>query len=147
MPYRYNATGINADTGYPIITEPGWYPFRITVATEGQSKTGNYQVTVDCACLDARWKDYSVRHWVTFFKKGEKGAGMAIHFLKAIGQPYEGQIEIDPMAWERKVFMGKVVVNEYQGKKNNKFDAIGPMQTAVPAGRESGEEDDPFSSN
>lgn len=128
MPRRYDGTGVDASDGYPIIETPGWYPFRIVVATERESKNGDYQVTVDTVCLDPRWKDYPVRTWVTFLPKEQKGAGMALHFLKCIGEPYEGVIDVNPMAWERKTFMGKVEISEYQGKKNNKFSEISPIR-------------------
>lgn len=125
---RYDGTGVDASGGFPIIDKPGWYPFRITLATEGESKNQDYQVTVDAACLDPRFKDYSVRHWVTFLPKNQKGAGMALHFLKCIGEPYDGVIDINTFAWERKTFMGKVEISEYQGKKNNKFAEISPIK-------------------
>lgn len=134
MGYKYDATGIDASGGFPIIEQEGWYPFRVIAATPGESKNGNYQVTVDAACLDPRWKDYTVRHWVTFLPKvtaegtPNKGAGMAIHWLKCIGEPHETMLDIDPMNWERKTFMGKVIVSEYQGKKNNKFSEISPIR-------------------
>jgi hypothetical protein len=125
---RYDATGVDASGGYPIIEKPGFYPFRITVATPGQSKNGDFQVVVDSVCLDPRWKDIPVRHWVTFLPKENKGAGMALHFLKCIGEPYEGVIDIHPMSWERKTFMGKVIINEYDGKRNNKFSEISAIK-------------------
>lgn len=126
---RYDGTGVDASGGYPIIEKEGWYPFRIVTATLGESKkSGAPQVTVDAVCLDPRWKDYPVRQWVTFLPKEQKGAGMALHFLKCIGQPYEGVIDVNPMAWERQTFMGKVVINEYEGKKNNKFAEISPIK-------------------
>jgi hypothetical protein len=125
---RYDGTGVDASGGFPIIEKPGWYPFRIVAVTEGESKNGDYQVTVDAACLDPLWKDYGVRYWVTFLPKENKGAGMALHFLKCIGEPHEGKIDVDPMAWERKTFMGKVIVSEYEGKKNNKFSEISPIK-------------------
>jgi len=124
----YDATGVDANGGYPIIEHEGWLPFRIVAVTEGESKNGDYQVTVDCACLDSRWKDYNVRNWVTFMSPNQKGAGMAIHFLKCIGEPHEGKISIDPLHWERKTFMGKVIVSSYEGKKNNKFVEVGPLK-------------------
>jgi len=138
MAYRYNAKGLKPDQGYPIITKPGWYPFRIEIATEGESKSGNYMVTVDCVCLDPQWKDYMIRHWVTFMKPEEKGAGMALHFLRAIGQPHEGEFDINPMAWERKTFMGNVIIAEHQGKQNNKFKAVSPIK------QDSNSEENPF---
>lgn len=138
--YRYDATGVDASGGYPIIEKEGWYPFRIVVATPGESKNGDFQVTVDAVCLDPRWKDFSVRHWVTFLPKltsegtPNKGAGMALHFLKSIGLPHEGVLDINTMEWERKTFMGKVVISEYQGKRNNKFSEISPLKDDIEFG-------------
>jgi len=125
---KYDGRGVDASGSFPIIDKPGWYPFRIIVATPGESKNGNYQVTVDAACLDPKFKDYTVRHWVTFLPKDQKGAGMALHFLKCIGEPYEDIIDVEPMNWERKTFMGKVEISEYQGKRNNKFSEISPIK-------------------
>lgn len=139
---KYDGRGVDASGGYPIIDKPGWYPFRITVATEGESKNGDYQVTVDASCLDARFKDYGVRHWVTFLPKENKGAGMSLHFLKCIGEPHEGVIEVNPFSWERKTFMGKVEISEYQGKKNNKFSEISPMPKGEEIPFSSGPKDD-----
>jgi hypothetical protein len=132
MGTRYDGTGVDASGGFPIIEKEGWYPFRIVSATQGKSKSGAFQVTVDCACLDPRWRDYIVRHWVTFLPKEQKGAGMALHFLKCIGQPHEGVIDIEPMEWERKTFMGNVVISEYEGKKNNKLAAVSPIKDDLP---------------
>lgn len=143
MGLRYDASKVMGGN-YPIITQEGWYPFRIVMATEGKSKTGNYMVTVDSVCLDARWKDYNVRHWVVFMPPEQKGASMAIHFLKSIGEPFEGQIDVEPINWERKTFMGKVAVNEYDGKKNNKFAEIGAIDKEVREGGKSIDEQDPF---
>jgi hypothetical protein len=131
---KYDATGVDANGGFSIIEKPGWYPFRILVASPRESKNGNYQVTVDSACLDPKWRDYMVRHWVTFLSKEQKGAGMAIHFLKCIGEPHEGVIDVDPLSWERKTFMGKVEISEYQGKRNNKFSEISPIKDDVESG-------------
>lgn len=134
MGFNYDATGIDASGGFPIIEKEGWYPFRIADATPGESKSGNYQVTVDAVCLDPRWFEYRVRHWVTFLPKltaegtPNRGAGMAIHFLKCIGEPWEGKLDVNPTSWEGKTFMGKVILSEYQGKRNNKFAEISPIR-------------------
>jgi hypothetical protein len=130
---RYDATGVDASGGFPLIEKEGWYPFRIVVATEGKSKDNDYQVVVDAVCLDSRWKDYGIRHWVTFLPKSKPGAGMALHFLKCIGEPYEGVIDVNPMAWERKTFMGYAIVNKFtdkegREKRNNKLDKISPIK-------------------
>jgi len=145
MSFNYDATGVDASGGFPVIEDEGWFPFSIGVATEGKSKNGDYQVVVDTVCLNSKWKDYGVRHWVTFLPPGSPGAGMAIHFLKCIGQPYEGALNVDPMAWERKNFMARVIVNKYKDdngneKTNNKLAEI----RAVDGQGTSVDNDDPF---
>jgi hypothetical protein len=142
----YDATGIDVG-GYPLIPE-GWWPFRITSAKEGESKAGNYQVTVDAVCMDSRHKDMSVRHWVTFFNKNPdgtapKGAGMALHFLSCIGEPHEGKFDINPSRWINKPFMAKATIEVYQGKRNNKLAEISPIESGLPSTTKN-DEDAPF---
>lgn len=129
MGLSYDATNVDANGDFPVIEHDGWLPFRIITATEGESKNGDYQVTVDCVCLDPHWKDYVVRNWVTFLAPTQKGAGLAIHFLKCIGEPHEGKITIEPMSWERKTFKAKVIVSTFDGKRNNKFKEVAPLDS------------------
>jgi hypothetical protein len=133
---RYDGTGVEASEGFPLITEEAWFPFRVITATMGKSKNKDPMVTVDTVCLSPKWKDFPIRHWVTFVPKDKPGAGIALHFLKCIGQPYEGVIDIKPEAWERKTFMGKVTISDYENKngekkKNNKFSSISPISETV----------------
>jgi hypothetical protein len=59
--------------------------------------------------------------------KDKPGAGMSVHFLKTIGQPYEGQVNIDSTQWVGSEFRGYVIQDEYQGKKGNKIKGIEPI--------------------
>ena len=52
---------------------------------------------------------------------------MAIHFLKTIGQPFEGAIKVDPAAWVGERFRGYVIQDEFNGKKSNKIKGIEPL--------------------
>lgn len=142
---KYDATGVTPGE-FPLMPE-GWFPFRIVLAKEGQSKSGHYQITIDAECLDPKYRGMSIRHWVTFLPKDNKGAGMALHFLKCIDQPYEGIIDINHFAWEGKRFMGKVTISEYNGKENNKFSSVDriPSEDKLKAsGTSIDEEESPF---
>ena len=77
---------------------------------------------------DQRWKGKWVWHTVVFIPKGEKGDGMSVHFRKCIGMPYGANDLIDGMKWIGKRFMGKVTIEEYNGKKNNKISEVSPFR-------------------
>lgn len=127
--FEYDGTGVNPD-GFNLIPD-GWFPFQIFDVDEGTSKSGYQQVLVKAACMDSRQKDKTVWHWVTFLPKDNKGAGMALHFLKCIGQPHDGLIKVEPNAWKYQKFMGKVYTDTYNGKRNNKFEEISPFREEI----------------
>jgi hypothetical protein len=68
-----------------------------------------------------------VFHTVTFLPKDSPGAGMSVHFLKSIGQPWEGNVKVDATQWVGAEFAGYVVEDEYKGKKKNKISEIKPL--------------------
>lgn len=127
MSFRYNATGVSMNN-FKLLPE-GWMGFKIVEAEERESKNGDYQVLAKCKAQDSRYADCSeVWHYVTFLPKENKGASIPLHFLKCIGQPYEGEFTVDADKWLGKKFMGKVTVDEYQGKTNNKLKEISPWR-------------------
>jgi hypothetical protein len=78
---------------------------------------------------------------VTFLPAKQKdgkptpGAGMSIHWLKTIQQPWEGKFEVDSHAWIGAKFMGYVINEEYNGKTKNKISEIKlyePKKDGVP---------------
>ena len=149
---KYDATGFDPNAAFPLIPS-GWHPFRVMDFEERKSaKGGHYQVVAQCKCLDPE-VDQAIRdsvliwHFVTFIPVPQPGAGMALHFLSCLGEPHEGEFEIEPANWVGKTFMGKVTVNEYEAadgskKRNNKFEATSPIKEDAPAARP--DPDDPF---
>ena len=105
----------------------GEYNLKITEVAPSLSKKGYPMVKVVFTVLDASGHGKRIFHYVTFMppKDSEgvtnKGAGMSVHFLKVIGQPYEGKIKVDPFSWINSEVFAKVIVDEYEGKKNNKI--------------------------
>jgi hypothetical protein len=54
--------------------------------------------------------------------KHSKGAGMAIQFLKFIGEPWEGKFDIDTDRWINKRFKAKVRIGkDMQGRPKNEI--------------------------
>ena len=128
------------------LIEPGWYPFRIVEAEEMRSKKGDPMVKIVAACLDPENRNRQVWHWVVFLPEDSKGSGISKHFVKSIGLPVDKDSMVEPDEWLGKTFMGKVTVSEYDGKKNNKFEAISPIKddAGIDKPAADSEEDSPF---
>lgn len=125
MGYRYNSTGVKMPGGQTIPEEE--YVLEIVDAKEGKSKKGDYQVKVDFKVASGVHVGFEVKyHYVTFQAKDSKGAGMAVHFIKSIGEPWEGEFEISPENWIGKKLMAYLSVEEYNGYHNMKASNIKP---------------------
>ena len=144
MPFPYDGTGVKIDQGPKLIPE-GDYVLRIIKAEAGVTKKGDNGVAVDFEIADGDFKFEKIRyHYVTFFKDREsKAAGMAIHFLKCIGEPWEGAFEVDELNWIGKMVLGHVSpeMSNYGKSKGKifpkvkwveKLDATAPGQEEVP---------------
>jgi len=135
---EYDATGVSLDRPQRKLLEEGWYTFRIRDVKESKSKRGDFMAKVTCEVVEnLLYTGTWVFHNVTFVPPTEKGAGMAVHFLKTIGEPWEGKIDIQIQHWLGAKFQGKVTITEYEGKKRNEI-------TEVKVVGEKSEEDIPF---
>lgn len=108
MPFSYDGQGIDL----PGMALPdGKYVLRIISAVVGVTKNGDPKVTVDYVVASGPFEGRSVKfHTITFFKdKKSPAAGMAIHYLKCLGEPYEGQFSVNEAAWIGKSVEGMVV--------------------------------------
>lgn len=135
--FDYDATGIEPSSqGQGKLLPKQWFSFEViehttkdgskTYPLEGYTKEKNYP-KVDILAKVIDHKDYAderVFHSVTFMPKGTDGSGMAIHFLKTIGEPYEGKIKPNAKTWVGAKFDAYVIEDEYMGKKKNKFGEI-----------------------
>lgn len=137
MSFDYDATGIEPSSqGQAKLLPKEWFTFEIisyttndgskTYPMEGYTKENHYpKVDLLVEVVDAgEYKGTRVFHTVTFMPKDKDGSGMAIHFLKTIGQPYEGKIQPNADLWVGSRFQGYPIVDEYMGKKKNKLGEI-----------------------
>ena len=135
MAFKASSTGVQMDDDFTI--PEGEYTLEIVKAKEGLSKDGLHpQVIVDFKVADGDRKGFPINfHYVTFKKAGDKGAGMAIKFVKTIGEPWEGDFEVDSDNWIGKKLIAWLEPKEYQGKKNMKISWVKPVETEsqVPA--------------
>lgn len=127
MRMEFDAEGL-ATSNYKLLPD-GWLPFKIVEVEDRESSKGYPQAVAKCKCVDPRYPDYGeIWNFVTIIPKDQKGAGIAVHWLKCIGQPYEGKFVLDTEKWLGKKFMGNVCTEVYKGKPNNKFKEISPYR-------------------
>ncbi len=130
MPHEYDSSGAEMpSSGYTIPDNE--YDLKVVKATEGKSKSGDYQVTCDLKVVGGSSDGFDVKfHRVTFFDpNGEKkkAAGMSVFFLKVIGQPFEGKFKINPENWVGKKFHGYLAEKEYNGFKSMEVKWFAPL--------------------
>lgn len=125
MPGKHNAEGIEMNNAQQPFPE-GDYHLKIIKADEGTIKSGANAGCAKVTCdLEVVGGEYAGRkigyHTVSFLPKTSKGAGMALSFLKAIGEPYEGEFAWDEGNWIGRVLKAKVVIEpDQEGNKWNR---------------------------
>ena len=136
MSHNYNAGNTPPSSGGGADPVPdGAYRLIVTDVQETKPKAGDYQVIVTFRVSGGQYDKRKIPfHRVTFFGDNDApGAGIALAFLKALGQPYKGKFSIDPEAWKGKTLTADVGSEEYNGRLNNKIlgvDADTPDQPA-----------------
>lgn len=133
MSFNFDMTGIVVEEKGKKLLPKGSYNFRIieftskagkTYPCEGTTKNGDPKVDILAEVTGGEFAGERLFHSVTFMAKDKPGAGMSVHFLKTIGQPWEGNVTVEPSAWVGAEFRGYVIQDEYQGKKGNKIKGI-----------------------
>ena len=115
MPFKYSSKDINVDGGF---TAPaGNYSLVFKNVKEKMTKNGDPMVSVFCEIDDNSYLGVPVWHNVTFLGPDEegkprRGAGMAIKFLKTIGEPWEGDFEVSPENCNGKKFQARLNVGK-----------------------------------
>lgn len=140
--FDYDATGVQPSSqGQGKILPKAWFNFEIisyttndgskTYPMEGYTKENHYpKVDLLLQVIDnPEYEDCRVFHTVTFMPKDKDGAGMAIHFLKCINQPFEGKIKPNSEDWVGEKLQGYAITDEYKGKTKNKLGEIRPYAT------------------
>jgi hypothetical protein len=124
---NYNATGV--DMSGNVIAPPGVYTLKVKKAydtdKEGNpkmTKNGDPMVSVLCEVDDVGpYLGATVWNNVCFLGRNpdgsaRKGAGIAIKFLKSIGEPWEGKFEWDSDNWPGRTFKARLKVATDQNK-------------------------------
>lgn len=131
--FRYEEKGV--EPGNPSNVAPeGVYNLVITSASDKKdglpriTKNGDDYANVALEIDDANeWLGVKVFHNVTFMKNGadgkpRKGAGIALAFLKAIGEPYQIPFDVIPENWVGKRLRAKLIVSkDIKGRPRNEI--------------------------
>ena len=145
MAFKHDYTGVTEfGQGFDPIPE-GDYDLTIIKAEEKKTKSGDNMVNITTEVVGGEYEGRKVFHNVVFLPKDHRAAGMSKHFLKVIGQPFEGVVEVDPEAWEGAEFRAHVKIVDYKGKLKNEIDEVySPEENGeTPSGDPTGKADDP----
>ena len=127
--FKYDATGVQIMDFSPV--PPGNYHV-VIAGTESRLTSNGYPMEAVTLLIDeGPRKGQRIWHNVTFMPKEKNGAGIAIHFLKTIGESWEGEIEVNPDNWVGKRFLAKIGIREYNGKELNQVTEILPVTDGV----------------
>ena len=116
MSFPYDPASPTAGGNFKLLPA-GEYELQITDFKEGKTKNQDPMVNLTCEVINnADYNGTTVFHNVSFLPKDKTGAGMASHFLKTIGQPFEGAVEVAPSDWIGEKFKAKIGEREYKKK-------------------------------
>lgn len=122
--FKYNSADINMSNVTSTPAPEGIYTLKIADTTEKVTKNNDPMISVRCEIDDTgEWLGTTVWHNVTFLAdKSRRGAGMSIHFLKQIGEPWEGEFDVIPENWKGKFFRAKLkVTKDLKGNPRNEI--------------------------
>ena len=132
MAFKYDGRGVEPSSrkGFQVIPK-GTYILSVAKKTDTTSKNGDDQVIVNFTVKGGEYDGaFLPFYYVTFLPRSSKGAGMALHFLKCIGEPYEGEFEVESDNWLGKCVKGRVDIEEFNGNKQSKVVWVEPVEDA-----------------
>lgn len=132
MPTKYNAgKAVPSEMLQPI--PRGEHHFEITAAVLGKSKsTGVDMVTATMKVVDGEARGRMVKYYVMLHPEGHPSVGMTLHFLKTIGEPYEGEFEVNEARWVGKHLIGTVEWENFNGSPTSKVKKVRPWEGVMP---------------
>lgn len=109
--FGYDTKGVTPSSFGPIPEGP--YHLRIVEVEETWTKNQDPMVNITYEVDDkGDFKGRKVWDRVVFLAPERQGAGMALHFLKTIGEPFEGKLEVEPERWIGKIVHALVAIDK-----------------------------------
>lgn len=133
LEFNWNAGGQEPMDFSPM--KPGKYKVCVVEVKPSVSRNGDNMIEAHCVVDQEEGKGRHIWHRVTFIKEGKPGAGIAVHFLKTIGQPFDinADFKVKPKEWLGKRFLATVINDSYTNpttmevKVNNKISGVEPL--------------------
>jgi len=98
----------------------GVYGFIVTKIEDTKTRDGVPMAKVTCSVANkCDSLGRLVFENITFHEPDAPGAGFTKHWLRVIGQPFEGNVNYDTQEWLNAAFIGKVGYEEYKGRVKN----------------------------
>lgn len=139
---KVNIGNSKSGSGYSILNK-GKYPFQIVSVNERKSSSGNDMFEI---YFEERKSRAKVREFFTIVESQEEKLK---NFLSAIGQPCDGELELEGAMWIGLWLIGEVEISEYTKKdgktgRANKIVAFYPMPSTNDKQVKEDETDIPF---
>lgn len=115
MSFRHNYDGTK-ESGDFIPAPKADYFLRIVEVKEGLTKNNDKNATVKLVITEGKYTNTIVWHNVSFIQPGNPGAGISKHWLHSIGQPYEGDVDVEPQNWVGIVIFVALDIADYINK-------------------------------
>ena len=125
-----NAEEANVNT-FPLLT-PGEYKLQVMDFKEKTSLKDQPIINIQFAVIEGESKGTWVFHNMTLIPKGQKGHGFVVRDLKALDQPHDGTVQINPDNFIGKQVIATVNVEEYKGKKRNVVENMASTNDEIP---------------
>ena len=133
MEFSWNAGGQEPMDFSPM--KPGKYKVCIVEVKQQVSRNGDMMIETHCIVDQEEGKGRHLWNRVTFISEGKPGAGIAVHFLKTIGQPFDihADFKVKPKDWLGKRFLATIINDRYtnptplEEKITNKITGVEPV--------------------
>ena len=130
MAHDYTDEGAEIPQAGEYTITDGEYDLTIEKTNDEKATAkGDYMVSCSLKVASGEKKGFTLKHWVTFINPANnpKAAGMSIHWLKTIGEPWQGKFKIEPKNWVGKTFHAYLEASEFNGYKSMKIKWIQPV--------------------
>lgn len=110
--------------GFNILPD-GIYMFEIAEKQDTMSKGGDVMIKITLRCIEEEHNGALVWDQILLplpDSPAHRVIGRSKRFLHAIGEPFQGNFDVDTDNWEGKIVEAKISKGEYNGKSKNIVD-------------------------
>jgi hypothetical protein len=136
LEFSWNAGGQEPMDFSPM--KPGKYKVCIVEVKPSHSRNGDMMMETHCVVDQEEGRGRHIWNRITFISEGKPGAGIAVHFLKTIGEPFDihNDFKVNAKNWLGRRFMATIQNETYtnpstmEQRVNNVIKGIEPVPAA-----------------